>query len=84
MIIEVSVTPNSNKFSIKLKDGRLKIALESPPENNRANVELISKLSGLLGRQVRIISGLTSKRKRLAIDISDGEWSQFLKTLPSA
>ena len=84
MIVGVSVIPNSKRFSITLKGGRLKIALTSPPEKNHANVELISELSKQLGRQVRIIGGLTSKRKRLAIEISDEEWAAFLSSLPSA
>jgi uncharacterized protein (TIGR00251 family) len=82
MIAEVSVTPNSKRFSITQKDGRLKVLLRSPPENNKANIELVSELSKLLGRPVRIVSGLTSKKKRLAIDIDAEGWNRFLGSLP--
>jgi uncharacterized protein YggU (UPF0235/DUF167 family) len=63
------------------KNGRLKVALTSEPEKNRANIELITGLSKLLGRQVRILSGLTSKRKKLAVDIGESEWQAFLSAL---
>ncbi|MCI0503100.1 DUF167 domain-containing protein [Candidatus Micrarchaeota archaeon] len=78
MIIEVTVVPNSPKFSVGCKNGRLKVALTSEPERNKANIELIQGLSKLLGKQVRIISGLTSKRKKLAVDLGEGEWKAFL------
>ena len=83
MIIEISVAPNSKRFAITQKDGRLKISLRSPPENNKANLELIKELSSLLGRPVRIISGQTSKRKKLSADISEAEWEGFVKGLTS-
>jgi uncharacterized protein (TIGR00251 family) len=81
MIIEITVAPNSPKFSVSQKNGRLKVALTSEPERNRANIELMQNLSRLLGKNVRIVSGLTSKRKKLAVDISEGEWQAFLARL---
>jgi uncharacterized protein (TIGR00251 family) len=81
MIIEVSVVPNSPRFSVSAKNNRLKIMLTSEPERNQANVELIQNLSKLLGVQVRIISGLTSKRKKLSADIGETEWQAFLASV---
>jgi len=82
MIAEVSVIPDSKKFSILLsKDGRLKISLKSPPENNRANLELIRALSRVLGKEVRMLSGHASKKKRLLIDITPEDWNAFLSRL---
>lgn len=81
MIVEVSVVPGSKRFSISVKDGRIRIALESPPENNRANIELIRELTRLTGRGVRILSGKSSKRKRLEIGMDESEWLLFLSAL---
>lgn len=78
MIIEVTVAPNSPRFALSYKNNRLKVALTSEPERNRANIELVQGLSNMLGKRVRIISGLTSKRKKLAVDISEGEWKAFV------
>ncbi len=82
MIAEVSVVPNSRKFSISVKDGRLRIRLSSPPENNKANIELIKELERATGRGVRILSGATLKRKKLEIGMSEGDWAAFLASLP--
>lgn len=81
MIVEITAAPNSKRFSLSVKDGRLKAALKSPPENNKANIELIKELSKALGCPVRIIGGQTSKRKRLDVGIDEGGWKAFLKRL---
>ncbi|HSB47802.1 MAG TPA: DUF167 domain-containing protein [Candidatus Bilamarchaeum sp.] len=78
MIVEVTVAPNSRGFSLSIKNGRIRIALKSPPENNRANIELIRELSRLTGSGVRILSGAGSKRKTLEIGISKEEWERLL------
>ena len=77
--IKVKVKPNSKKTElIKIKDNIYYINLKAPPENNKANIELIKKLSKALKCQVRILSGQTSKHKRLEIAINDEEWKTFL------
>lgn len=81
MIIEVSVVPNSKRFSITVKDGRLKMCLKSPPEHNKANLELVRELSKLLGRDVALVAGQTSRRKKLGIATSEAEWADFLAKL---
>lgn len=81
MIAEVSVVPNSKRFSVSVKDGRVKISMKSPPEHNKANIELVRELSKLLGAPVRIISGHSSRRKRLDIAIEPEKWEEFLKKI---
>ncbi|MFH1785491.1 MAG: DUF167 domain-containing protein [Candidatus Micrarchaeota archaeon] len=80
MIVEVSVVPNSKKFSILVKNKRVKVALKNKPENNRANIELVAGLSNLMGKEVKLISGHKSKNKKLSINITESEWLNFLKT----
>ncbi|MEW6722651.1 MAG: DUF167 domain-containing protein [Candidatus Micrarchaeota archaeon] len=84
MIVEVLAAPGSKRFSLSVKGGRLRASLKNPPENNRANIELIKELSAAVGASVRILSGHSSKRKKLAIDIEEGKWSAFLESLPSS
>ena len=81
MNVEVSVTTGAKRFAVSAKDGRVKVSLRNPPENNRANLELIKELSSLLGRPVRIIAGQTSRRKKLAIGITEAEWQAFVDGL---
>ncbi len=79
MIVEVTVVPNSRSFSVEVRTGRIRICLRSPPENNRANLELVKELSRALGCSVRILSGTTSRRKRLELDIDASSWDAFLR-----
>jgi len=79
MIADVTVVPKSVSFSISLKDGKVKIRLTSPPEKGEANAELVKELSRALGKGVRIVSGHTSRRKRLEVDASEAEWGEFLE-----
>lgn len=80
-MVEVSVVPKSGGFGIKKKEGRIKVYLKSPPENNRANLELIKEFEKLFGKPVMIISGAKSKKKKMEIPIEEKEWKNFLLTL---
>jgi len=80
MIAEVSVIPNSKRFSISVKGDKVKISLRSPAEKNKANLELVRELSKLLKADVRILSGLKSRRKRLEIALDEKQWEAFLHT----
>ncbi len=81
MIAEVSVIPNSKRFALAVREGRLRVALKSAPERNKANIELVRELSKVLGRQVRIASGLSSKKKRIEVGMTAEEWGAFLSGL---
>ena len=79
MIFDVTAVPRSRRFSISSKDGKVKIFLRSVAEDNKANAELIRELSKLLGSPVRLVSGHTSRRKRIEIGISEAGWAAFLE-----
>lgn len=81
MILEISVVPKSGRFRIVKKDGKVKIFLKSPAEENKANLELIKEFGKLFGKPVKIVSGIKSKHKKLEIDISEKEWTEFLASL---
>jgi uncharacterized protein YggU (UPF0235/DUF167 family) len=80
MIIDVVVKPGSRKFEARLEGGLLHVVLTERAEKNKANIELLKELSKLLGCPVRLISGATSKRKKLEIEISEAELHSFFKT----
>ena len=57
-----------------LHDGKVKIQLAAPPRDGEANDELIRFLSGALGlprSAVRLVTGQTSRIKRLEFDSPD-------------
>jgi len=51
-------------------DGRkaLRVAIAAPPEDNKANLEVVKFFSKLLKKRVRILRGLTSREKVLRIE----------------
>ena len=79
MMAEVTVVPKSPAFAVSVKDGKVKIRLTSPPEKGKANAELVKELSALLHAPVRIVSGHTSRRKRIEAGITEAEWNAFVE-----
>ena len=65
--VQVVVKPNSKKTEI-LELSPLKVAIAAPPKDNKANIELIKFLTKHYKRPVRIVMGLTSKRKLIEIN----------------
>jgi len=66
-IIEVFVKPNQPKFNIKIDGDEIIVLCTEEPVKGKVNKEIIKELSKLFHTQIEIISGLTSKQKRLLI-----------------
>ncbi|MFH1520837.1 MAG: DUF167 domain-containing protein [Candidatus Micrarchaeota archaeon] len=81
MRVEIIVSPRSSKFLLYVQDGVVRANLRSPPEDNKANIELIKELKRATGVDVRIISGLKSKRKVIEIGIDEAKWNLFVTNL---
>jgi len=66
--LKIIVKPNSDKNEILgyiPEKQALKVAIKAPPENNKANIEIIKFFNRLTKKQTHIITGLTSKEKLL-------------------
>lgn len=76
--LKVFVKPNAGKLSYKwLDENILKVELTAPPENNRANIQLIKYLSELLDispNKIHIKGGHASKHKHLLIEM---DWQEI-------
>lgn len=71
--MEYEVEVKFHKDFVKVEGNRIIVGLTSKPEKGKANSELIKKLAkhfGVPSSQVKIISGLKSKRK--IVEISTG------------
>ncbi len=71
LVIEIKVVPSAGRVAWKLEGERLKCYLKSPPEKGKANQEFIALLSKSLklsASAITIISGATSRLKRVRID----------------
>ena len=66
-IISIFVKPNQRQFGIKDQDDALLVLCREKPVKGRVNRELIKQFSKLFKTKVKILSGLTSTRKRLLI-----------------
>ena len=66
-IIEVFVKPNSPKFNITIDDGEILVFSTEEPVKGKVNKELRKELSKLFHAKVEIVSGLTSRQKKLLI-----------------
>ncbi len=73
MVISVRVQTRSGKKKLeRVGANEYKAYLNAPPENNKANKELIgvvSKSFGVKKYQVEILRGLTSRNKLVKIDM---------------
>lgn len=71
IMISVKVIPRAAKDSIQgIMGDELKIRIQAPPVDGRANVHLIRFLSkhwGIARDSIEIVSGLTGRRKRIRI-----------------
>lgn len=71
-VLTVRVKPNARmQKATRLDDGSWLLHLKAPPQNGKANEELVALLANELGvtkAQVRIKSGQTTRTKRVDID----------------
>ena len=82
--LSVRIQPRSSKNGItRREDGSLKIRLTAPPVDGAANEALIKFLSETLSvnkSQIEIVSGHTSREKRLKINgMSEADVTRLLK-----
>jgi uncharacterized protein (TIGR00251 family) len=78
-VIEVFVKPNSKRFKITVDDGEIVVFCTEQPVKGKVNKELVKEFSKLFHTKVEIVSGLTSKQKRLLIaGVGKSEVEQLL------
>ena len=67
--LSVIVKPRAKKTEIvEERNDAVTIAVKAPPEDGRANLELLKFLAKHYRARPRIISGHTSKKKLIALD----------------
>ena len=84
LIFDVRVVPRASKSEIIGEhDGALKVRIASPPVDGAANMELIRVLAKKLGvsrNDIEIISGGTSKNKRIRVtNLSQSKLEELIK-----
>lgn len=84
VIVNVRVIPRASKSEIVgIYDGALKIRISAPPVDGAANAEIVrflSKTFGVSKSDVFILSGETSKNKRIKIEnLSKSSFEEIIK-----
>jgi uncharacterized protein (TIGR00251 family) len=79
----IKITPNAHKNEIVGWQGDvLKVKIEAPPEKGKANdllIEFLAETFSLAKQNIRIVSGHTSRLKKVEIN---GEIDYLYKALP--
>ena len=79
--MKVTVKPGSKRFSVHWDgsvDG-LRVELTERAEKNKANAELLKKLSKLFGARVSLVRGAGSRRKVLRVELDEQEVRERVK-----
>lgn len=79
VIVDVFVKPKARSFRIVVEGDEVVVFCEEEPVKGKANKEIIKEFSKLLRRKVELLSGFTSKQKRLLI--RDAEKSEVERVL---
>ena len=69
MRLNIKVVPNSGRQDFDEESG--KVYLKKLPEGGKANLELVKFLKKHFGKNVRIVSGLSSRKK--VVEVVDGD-----------
>jgi hypothetical protein len=67
VVLNVYVKPDSREFKIEIEDDELVVHCREAPVKGKVNKELLKELSKPFKRRVEIVSGFTSKQKKILI-----------------
>lgn len=79
-ILEVTVKPRSRAFKVIIDGENITVLCTEEPVKGRVNKEIIKELTRLFHRKVELVSGFSSRKKKLFLrDITKSEIEVFLK-----
>jgi uncharacterized protein (TIGR00251 family) len=79
-VIKVFVKPKSAKFEVTLEGDEVVVRCTEEPVKNKVNKELLKALSKFFHTNVELISGATSRQKRLLLQgVEKGEVERLLR-----
>ena len=67
VILDVNVKPNSREFKIVVEGDEIVVFCVEAPVKGKVNKELVKEFSRLFHSKVELVSGFTSKQKKLLI-----------------
>jgi uncharacterized protein (TIGR00251 family) len=80
VIVEVFVKPNSKSFKMTVDTDEIVVFCTEHPVRGKVNKELVKEFSKFFHAKVELVSGVTSKQKRLLITgVSKSEVEQLFE-----
>jgi uncharacterized protein (TIGR00251 family) len=67
LILDVYVKPRSKEFKIVVEGDEIVVYCSEEPVGGRVNRELVKKLSRFFVKRVELVSGFSSRQKRLLL-----------------
>ena len=67
VILDVNVKPNSKEFKIVVEEDKIVVFCVEEPVKGKVNKELVKEFSRLFHSKVELVSGFTSRQKKLLI-----------------
>lgn len=67
VVLDIFVKPNSPKFDVQIEGDEIIVHSTEEPEKGKVNKEIIKEFTKLFHKKTEIVSGLTSKQKKLFI-----------------
>lgn len=67
VILDVNVKPNSKEFKIVVEGDEIVVFCVEEPVKGKVNKELVKEFSRLFHSKVELVSGFTSRQKKLLI-----------------
>ena len=82
VVFDVYVKPRSKEFRVEFDGDELVVSCREAPVKGRVNRELVKELSRLFNRRVELVSGFSSRRKRILIStIEAAEVNRILASI---
>jgi uncharacterized protein (TIGR00251 family) len=79
LVLDVYVKPRSKEFRIVVEGDDIVVHCLEEPVEGRVNKELVKKFSRLFSKKVELVSGFSSRQKRLLVkDAEKGEIERAL------
>lgn len=66
-ILEISVKPQAREFKITIEANEIIVFSTEQPTKGRVNKQVVKELTRLFHRKVELVSGFTSKQKRVLV-----------------
>ena len=79
LVLDAYVKPRSKEFRIVVEGDDIVVHFSEEPVEGRVNKELVKKFSRLFSKKVELVSGFSSRQKRLLVkDAEKGEIERAL------